>query len=175
MFNLHLRRAARLLAGCTLLTFVHLVPAQAQEFDDEAEKEWKEVALQLPASPKAENLHEFYRSGTQKFAIDTHSVTVATDGTVRYTLVATSTSGAKNISYEAIRCESYEKKLYAFGQPDGSWSRSRRKEWDRISSLAANNQHSTLAREYFCDGNTVAGNARTLVDRLNGMRPLSGL
>jgi hypothetical protein len=62
--------------------------------------------------------------------------------------VATSNSGAKNVSYEAIVAK-VRKKLYAFGRSDGSWSASRRKEWDRISNAGANKQHHVLYTEYF--------------------------
>lgn len=150
----------------TLLGFS--LPASAQQAldDDEIENDWKEIAAQLPEAPKAENLAPFYDSGTQFFAIDTKSLTVAADGTIRYTLVSVARGGAKNISYEAIRCQSFEKKLYAFGRPDGSWSRSRRRDWDAISNLAANKQHSVLAVDYFCEGNTIAGKAAVIVDRI---------
>jgi len=85
---------------------------------------------------------------------------------VRYTLVSVSQSGARNVSYEAILCSQGEKRLYAFGRPDGSWSRSRIDTWDRISSLGANNQHSILAREFLCDGNTAAGKASQILAKL---------
>jgi hypothetical protein len=81
----------------------------ADQEDDEVNTGWQESALQLPAAPKSENLLPFYNSGTQTFSIDKPSVSVEKDGSVRYTLVSTSSNGAKNVSYEAIRCESYEK------------------------------------------------------------------
>ncbi|MFZ6848527.1 CNP1-like family protein [Undibacterium sp. RuRC25W] len=135
---------------------------------DETEKTWTEVALELPPAPKPENLVFFYKGSNLSFAIDKPSVSVASDGTVRYTLIASNNSGAKNISYEAIRCETYEHKLYAFGRADGTWSRSRRNEWDRISNTGVNKQHHILFTEFFCDGTTVAGKAPYLVNRLQG-------
>jgi len=172
MANDYPHRSAKSWSGLLLVAVsLHLPLTYATELeDDDPNKEKQEVALQLPGAPKAENLLTFYTSGTQTFAIDKQSVSVEKDGSVRYTLVATSSSGAKNVSYEAIRCESYERKLYAFGRSDGSWSASRRKEWDRISNAGANKQHHVLYTEYFCDGNTIGGKAATLVDRLNGKR-----
>ena len=145
-----------------------------EDFDD-LDKPWKEVAVQLPATPLAENLLSFYVSptATQTFAIDAKSLTIGTDGVIRYTLVADSASGAKNISYEGIRCESYEKKLYAFGHQDGTWSRSRNDQWERIKSNAANRQHAALAQDYLCQGLTTAGNAKQMVDRIRNKRTLS--
>jgi hypothetical protein len=159
--------------GLMMLCNASLVTAATSSLtDDEVNKEWLEAEVQLPAAPKAENLITFYQSGNQTFAIDSQSVNLAGDGTVRYTLIATSNSGVKNISYEAIRCETYEKKLYAFGRPDGSWSRSRRNEWDRITQSGINKQHYVLYTDYFCDGNTIAGKTPVLIDRLHNKRTL---
>jgi len=159
-----------------LLSMANLSCAQdnfEEDFED-LEKPWKEVAVQLPAAPLAENLLPFYVSATatQTFAIDTKSLTLGADGVIRYTLVTSSTSGAKNISYAGIRCSSFEKKLYAFGHADGSWSRSRSDKWEPIRSNAANRQHAALAQDYFCQGLTVAGNAEQMVARIRGKRSL---
>jgi hypothetical protein len=147
-----------------------------EDFDDK-DKPWTEIAVQLPAPPASENLLPFYvgPTATQAFAVDAKSLTVGSDGVVRYTLVAKSQEGATNISYEGIRCQSFEKKLYAFGHPDGSWSRSRRDQWEPIFGKAVNRQHSALAKDYFCQESIVAGDAQDIVQRLRAQRPLSPL
>lgn len=152
-----------------------LAQLPAEDESDEPDKPWKEVAIELPAAPRQENLLPFYVSATatQAFSIDARSVTVGTDGVVRYTLVASSEAGAKNVSYEGIRCASFEKKLYAFGQPGGTWTRSRRDQWERISINAANRQHAALAKDYFCLEKTVAGKAEEMVDRIRYQRTLA--
>lgn len=170
--GVRLFRASALL----LLTAVAAVHAQSkfeEDFDDQ-EKPWQEIAVQLPAPPAQENLLPFSVSATatQSFAIDAKSVSVGADGVVRYTLVATSQAGAKNVSYEGIRCATYERKLYAFGQPDGSWSRSRRDQWERINTNASNRQHAALFKDYFCNEKTVAGNADDIVRRIRYGRTL---
>lgn len=159
-----------------LLSMANLACAQdnfEEDFED-LDKPWKEVAVQLPAAPLAESLLPFYVSATatQTFAIDAKSLTLGADGVIRYTLVTSSASGAKNVSYEGIRCSSFEKKLYAFGRPDGSWSRSRSDKWEPIRSNAANRQHAALAKDYFCQGLTVAGKAVQMVERIRGKRSL---
>lgn len=155
------------LASLSLLAgLAFSMPAHTAGFDEEAEREWKEVELQLPEAPKPENLLPFYHSGSLAFALDAKSLSIAADGTVRYTLVAVSSAGARNISYEAIRCQSYERKLYAFGRTDGSWSRSRREFWEPISNRDANKQHSTLYSDFFCEGKTVAGKAESILNKL---------
>jgi hypothetical protein len=160
----------------TLLCFVASTHAQSrfeEDFDD-AEKSWQEVAVQLPGAPKQENLLPFYVSpaATQEFEIDLNSVKLGEDGVVRYVLVATSPSGVKNISFEGIRCATDERKLYAFGRPDGTWSRSRRDRWEQITSTIPNRQHAALAYDYFCENLTVAGNAQEMVERIRHQRPL---
>lgn len=145
-----------------------------EDFDD-AEKPWQEIAVQLPAAPAAENLLPFYVSATatQDFAVDSKSLTLGADGVIRYTLVTGSASGAKNVSYEGIRCQSFEKKLYAFGRPDGTWSRSRRDKWEPIVRNAANRQHATLAQDYFCQGLSVADDAKKMLERIKSQRTLA--
>jgi hypothetical protein len=144
-----------------------------EDFDDTS-KPWQEIAAQLPAPPKPENLLRFNAgpTATQTFAIDAQSLTVGADGVVRYTLVSTSAGGAQNISYEGIRCASKEKKLYAFGHKDGQWGRSRRDQWEPITQTVANQQHAALAQDYFCDGQSVAGNADDILRRFRNNRPL---
>lgn len=146
--------------------------AQAQsrfeeDFDDK-DKPWQEVAVQMPPAPQQADLVSFYVSATatQSFAIDTRSLSLGQDGVIRYTLVAISDAGAKNVSYEGIRCATYERKLYAFGRSDGSWSRSRRDQWERIQSNAANRQHAALTKDFFCVEKTIAGTAEDIVSRI---------
>lgn len=150
--------------------------ANAQERDLKsgatADKAWRELTVQLPTAPKADNLIVFYKNENQSFAIDTASIQVLSDDTIRYTLVSTSTSGAKNISHEGLRCQAYEKKLYAFGRADGSWSSSRRDEWDQISNLGINKQHSTLYKDYFCEGTSIAGKTEHIVRRFKQNEPI---
>lgn len=140
--------------------------ATSRELEEEVNKEWQEVALTLPAAPVTENLLAFYDSGSQAFFIDAKSLSVQSDGSIRYTLVSNSTGGAKNISYEGMRCQNGEKKLYAFGRSDGSWSNSRRDLWERIPDSGANKQHSVLFYDYFCEGKSIAGKAEQILHRL---------
>lgn len=148
-----------------------------EEDFDNINKSWQEIAIQLPPLPKPENLLEFEvgRATTMKFAVDAKSISVGNDSVVRYTLVSRSPSGAENISYEGIRCETQERKLYAFGHKDGSWARSRRDQWERFTGTVANSQHAALARDYFCTHKVVEGNADQIMRRLRDKRPLMDL
>lgn len=172
--------ARRLCAAAAVMLLLGAGHAGAQsrfeeEFDDE-DKPWQEIAVQLPPAPKPENLVPLTvtATSTQRFSVDTSSISVGEDGVVRYVLVAASEGGARNVSYEGIRCETWERKLYAFGQADGSWSRSKRDQWERIRAAGPNQHHAALAKDYICDGLTVAGKASDITQRLRYQRPFTG-
>lgn len=155
------------------VTATHAAVNFEETFDD-AEKPGKEIEVRLPAAPKPENLALFDVSATatQTFAVDLKSITVGADEVIRYILISTSSAGFNNVSYEGIRCASFEKKSYAFGRPDGTWSRSRKDKWERIVRNAANRPHAVLAQAYFCQNLTVAGSAEKMMERLRSKRPL---
>lgn len=172
--SLH-RRAIHMLLALTMLGAMLDGHAASDADDIEKDKSWREAEVQLPNAPEAGNLLRFYVSATTtlSFAIDAKSLTVGDDGVVRYTLVTTSQSGARNLSHEGIRCQTMEKKLYALGRADGTWSRARKDEWEPISNHIANRQHAALAADYFCQNGGVSGSARSIVDRIRSERPLT--
>ena len=146
----------------------------AQDAQDTQEKAWQEVALQLPAAPQAENLLQFYVGPTTTAisSIDLKSITIGSDKVVRYTLITKTSGGATNISYEGIRCETFEKKVYAFGRPDGSWSPSRQNTWKIIVDFGANRQQAALYKQYFCQNAQLDGNLDIIVRRLRDKHPI---
>jgi hypothetical protein len=171
-----IKRLAQKLIGLTLLLTMGTALAQSfdEDYDDE-NRPWQEIAVQLPAPPKEENLLPFYVSptATQKFFVDAKSISVGSDNVVRYTLVSISQEGAKNVTYEGIRCETFEKKIYAIGEDNGNWVRSRRNQWDGIVRGFANRQHAALAKDYFCENQAVAGKAGDMVYRLKNKKTLT--
>jgi hypothetical protein len=163
--------------AAVLLTLAAATHAQSrfeEDFDDK-DKPWQEIAVQLPAAPLPENLTPFYVSATatQSFSIDTKSLTLGEDGVIRYTMVAISNAGAKNVSYEGIRCATFERKLYAFGRSDGGWSRSRKDQWESISANASNRHHAALAKDFFCMEKSIAGSADDMIRRFRQNQPLT--
>jgi hypothetical protein len=154
------------------LTLAHAQPGLDEEFDD-ATKQWQEIATRLPAVPTEGDLIPFYVSPTTtfSFAIDANSLTVDSDGVLRYVLVSRSASGAQSISYEGIRCASGEFKLYAFGHPDGSWGRSRRDKWQTIVEQTSNRQHAALSKDFFCENKTISGSAEEILRKMRTRPP----
>src|SRR5690242_4566519 len=104
--------------ACLTALLGMFAPAHAQLFGgDFDEKQWIEQQAQLPAFPKTQDLIriKLETMGNFNVAVDGSSIDIGQDGVVRYILVAKSLTGTENISFEGIRCESRERKLYAVG------------------------------------------------------------
>jgi hypothetical protein len=147
-------------------------------FPSESEGQpWDEQKPQLPPFPKEENLVRIQVDGglSFDFFVDLESVSVGRDDVVRYTLVARSVGGATNIAYEGIRCKGRERKLYAFGRADKTWSAARNPQWASISDLPVNLLQATLHDAFFCPARTIvrdAEEARKLLK--SGVDPRAG-
>jgi hypothetical protein len=122
----------------------------ARDEDPDA-KPWVEGGVEFPAFPEASGLIEFrvgWRSDV-RFFVDGATISVGGDEVIRYVLVVVSARGAKTISYEGMRCETAERRAYAFGRADGSWSKSRSDRWVPIRG-DSNNHYVELYASYFC-------------------------
>lgn len=114
---------------------------------------WEEIAASLPAYPKTENLVPIVVSSatSNRFMVDTESISVGKDGVVRYTVVIESPRGARTVNYEGLRCETMERKIYAFGQADGKWTENKRASWEDIKRRSLLSYHKPLFEGVFCD------------------------
>jgi len=132
---------------------------------DENTKKWTEVQAQLPPYPKKDNLVRFEVSSSTSntFYIDYPSISAANDGVVRYTVLIRSPSGAETVNYEGMRCETGERKLYAFGHAGGEWSKNRYAKWEPIPARQASSHQRELFFHYLCSVN-VAGNLKKMQD-----------
>ena len=119
---------------------------------DEGTKSWKEIQAQIPPYPREQNLIlvEAGSATSHRFYVDAASVSVGEDGVVRYTTVVKTSGGATNVSFEGMRCETREQKLYALGHRDGTWARARDPKWQRILLRDLKPHHYMLYREFFC-------------------------
>lgn len=145
------------------------------EEDYQPKKEWEVV---FPAFPKEEDMLSFYVSPiqTQKFYVDSKSLAINDKETeVRYTLIGISSGGAKNITYEGIKCDGGMMRRYAIGHDDGTWSPSRQSAWKDIQFRNANRPQAELALSYFCQGRGVATlKVDELIWRLRNKQSLQG-
>lgn len=157
-------RQATLLLG---FLFV-LGQASAGVEEDQETKPWQELEVRLPGAPVAENLHPFYVSAASdnQFLVDRSTISVGSDGVVRYVLVVLTADGGRNVTFEGMRCETRERRIYASGRRDGTWSKARNDSWSRIQEVYANRHHAALFLEYFCPGGVIVRDAAEAVDAL---------
>ncbi len=152
-----MKQVAALLSGLLLSTTASAALG-LRDNDDPDTPRWEEEAIQVPAFPQEASLREFYVSATttHKYYIDAATLSVGKDGVVRYALVVRTGGGATNISYEGMRCQTREYRIYATGSRDGSWVPARRSEWRPVENKPTNRHHAALSRDYFCPvGNAI--------------------
>ena len=105
---------------CSIAVMAPSAYAQKKEIDYEFdnEKPWVEIQAELPPYPQTENLLKFDAgpASDNSHYVDAPSISVGEDAVVRFTLVIKSPSGAMNVSYEGIRCQTAEKRTYAYGR-----------------------------------------------------------
>jgi len=171
---------AALLAGCSG------APSNPSNKDDSAftylldrPSNWVENKVdELPPLPQQGNLLPFDVSQNTplQFFLDSKSVSVGSDGVVRYTVVIRSPSGARNVNYEGIRCDTYEWRLYAGLDADHSgWDRTVANDFSRIENGALNAYHAALYQDYFCANKIPIANANTIVENVQFHRTQSVL
>ncbi|HEY0884044.1 MAG TPA: CNP1-like family protein [Ramlibacter sp.] len=123
--------------------------AHAQLAD--ANPDWKESEAPAPPALRTTGLVPLEIPGSQlRFGVDPASVSLGSDGVVRYVVVAASAGGAVNGIYEGIRCSTGEYKVYARNSGKG-WSISG-SDW-RLLHDQPRSRHSLLvARTGACIG-----------------------
>ena len=160
MFGIRRVLSCGVVVGVALAALPQITFSQQVPDNDVEETPWKEIEAKLPLSPEDENLIPFKvgPATDMRFTIDGKSISVDSDDVIRYTLVTISPSGAKTISYEGMRCATAERRLYAFGRADRTWSKARNAQWLKIRG-GSNNHVVELFTNYFCRSSSVVVNA----------------
>jgi hypothetical protein len=128
-------------------------PKKTSDYEYENEKPWVEIQGQLPSYPKSENLLEFDAgpASNNLHYVDSSSVSVGEDGVVRYSLVVKSPAGAMNVTYEGIRCQTNERKVYAYGRANNeTWAPATMGKWVDLENIKQNYAQRALYRYFFC-------------------------
>lgn len=161
---------------CALLPSLAMAQSRNESDDGADPKPFAELEVKLPALPKPENLLKFEPSSASnnRFYVDAASIFVGDDGTVRYTLVIESASGAQNISHEGIRCETFEQKIYAYGGRDGMWRPTRAPQWRPVNYQDSYRQRRVLAADYFCRDNRMVKSREAAIQLLKYPQPPTG-
>jgi CNP1-like family len=175
--------AGALLAGCSHTpktsssdinkdesTFTYLLDRKGVWAENKVDK--------LPPLPRDADLLTFEVSQNTplKFAVDAKSIDVGSDGVVRYTVVAMSPSGASNVNYQGIRCDTYEWRQYAALNADhDGWDRTAATEWKRIENGELNAYQAALYKDYFCDNKLPAAPAKVIANNIRLGRTRSSM
>jgi CNP1-like family protein len=135
----------RFLIGALVLV---AAAAQAQVAADDPD--WREVEAPPAPALKLQGLIplEMPGSGLQ-FGVDPDSISIGSDGIVRYVVVATSSSGVVNGIYEGVRCDKGEVKVYARHNATGGWTVSKDPKWRAVNEQRYTN---VIARGGACVG-----------------------
>ncbi len=151
MFEICRVLSCGVVVGLVLAILPRIAFSQQVPDNDVEEVPWQEIEAKLPPFPEDENLIPFKTGPVtdMRFTIDGKSISVDSDEVIRYTLVTISPSGAKTISYEGMRCSTTERRTYAFGRADKTWSKPRSSKWVSIRG-GADSWYVALARDYFC-------------------------
>lgn len=150
-------------------------PDQRSDWEREHEARLTtEPAAALPAYPRPDQLLEFEVAASRdfRFFVDAASLSLGPDKVVRYVLVARSGAGAETVTYEGMRCQNGEVRIYAVGR-DGAWA-GRPGPWRVIEPRSVQRWHNTLFREYFCPQREPIASVREGLDALRrGGHPLA--
>jgi hypothetical protein len=114
---------------------------------------FKEGTTTMPLNPPNKpSLQPFYASQTTifKFAVDTNSILLGSDGITRYIVVITNPSGGQQSQYEGIRCDSFQWRLYGTFD-NNKWNENPLGSWAAIRSNIPNRYQAALAQGAFCN------------------------
>ena len=117
-------------------------------------RKWQEESVRMPPWPRDADLVEVkldHSDTAFRHFIDTKSLSTGGDGVVRYTLVAESDSGARNVSFEGLRCTPKGKyKTYAYGAGSRFTPTSIAEDWRPVDERAGDRLHFELWKHYLC-------------------------
>ena len=163
-----MRGRVKLMVVGALVTGMSGLVVANPNFDDEYDaKPWSEIEVVLPPYPQEADLLSFRVGAVRdtQFLVDTKSMAVGSDDVVRYTLVVIGSGGARNVSYEGLRCATGERRFYAFGRLDKTWGKARSNQWAAIRG-GTNNHHVELYTNYMCDGVVVLSRVEDILRRM---------
>jgi hypothetical protein len=143
--------------------------AQAQSYVLEDPADWKEIETPPPPAFDVKKLITFEVSPNSQlvYGVDPAALSISQkDGIVRYVMVASNASGARNVMYEGIRCSTGEFKTYARQSSDGKWTHVSNPEWRSLFENMPSKHALRFARAGACDSAAPATSVDVLVSRL---------
>ena len=153
--------------GALLWVVLASAPANAQVFTDPVD--WKETDVPPPPAYDMNKLITFdvARSSSLVFGVDPASVSISkNDSVVRYVMVASNASGAKNAMYEGLRCSTGEVRTYARAKPDGTWAVVEKSQWKSMFDPSLSKHSLRFAQAGACQGAAPVASVRELVRKM---------
>lgn len=163
------RSAMVLAAGRTAVAVVTLLVVGSSAWaQSDAAETWQEVTAVPPATFRLDRLQRLDVSvgSALTYGIDPDTLSVDTDGVVRYVLVVKSSSGALNVLYEGIHCKKATLKTYARWDNSAAWNVSSHAAWRPLDFSGSTRHAMRMAREGVCDGPTPNGSAAQILRTL---------
>lgn len=167
-----MRPGAPGLARCAIAIALGLaggpLAAQQRLFGLVGEPQPLEVTLPatLPPLPSA-RLIAIDTGSRHRIEIDALSLAVDQERLVRYSLLVTTASGARNLTHEALRCDTRERRVLAVGRRDDSWSVTPDSPWRPVVRANAADLHHAEIAGRLCEGAAAASpRPERLVERL---------
>ncbi len=161
--------------GLTLilpLAWAQIEEEEAKPWLEEKREAWTEQKYALPPYPREQDLVPLVASGLgleHEYLIDLKSVSRTPDDVFHYTIVVSSSSGARNIFHEGIRClggmhvnAKALVKTYGFGSSSGQFRPVRAGGWRKLRGKGVYLYRRALADEFFCDATMVYLDTRRL-------------
>lgn len=150
--------------ACCMAFAISGSPAMAQDRTAEA----PQALAVTPPSFDVQHLQTFEVSPSSAlvYGIDPSTLAVDNQGVVRYVLVARSASGALNVLYEGIRCQTAELITYARWDNRSAWNVDEAAEWRPLSSTGSTRHAMRLAHAAVCEGPTPNGDAPNILRTL---------
>ncbi|MEY2633716.1 MAG: hypothetical protein RIR00_2370 [Pseudomonadota bacterium] len=156
------------------LSLVSSLQAYDPDVDDEFKaKEKAEREVVLPAFPVMEKLIRLDVGPAEenRYFLDPDSISVDEDGEARYTLVTFSTQGVRNVSHEGMSCPDRQRRPYAFGRPDGSWSKARSPRWQKFYDIPGSRHFATIFLEHLCPDGIIVRSVEQVQKSLRSKAP----
>jgi len=131
------------------------------------EPDWKELDAPAPPTYSLEGLLslEMPRYVTLQFGVDPKTLTVGSDGVVRYVIVMRNQSGSVNAVYEGIRCATDEVKTYARSSTANRWAAVEQPQWKPMTETVS--RHAlAFAKQGACQDHTTPEKPRDIIRTL---------
>ena len=130
--------------------------------------DWKEGEVPLPPAFDVGKLMVFDVSAGSSlvYGVDPATLRIGKDGIVRFVMVATSRTGARNVMYEGIRCTSGEFKTYARYSAEGVWRPVDNPEWRSMFGNMPSRHAVQFARTAACSNSAPTSSVEEIVRRL---------